>query len=428
MQTNTLTTGQNLQVSTYAYLSQTPPSAVTLTISSSNPSVAIVSTSAGVAGGASIGFAGLTSTSAMTYYVQGLAVGTSNLTVSAPGYSSMSIALTVDPSGFIIYTPGSFTTTTFSTPTSVTLLPAILNSGVLTVAGYASLNPGATASVPVTSGTPSVGTVTTPVNFSGGSSSATFSFQPVASGSTLLSLGAVSGFTTPSQSSTQQINATVTAPPIGLQTTAITTGALLQVSTYAYLSVAPPSPVSLTLTSADPTVATVSTSSGVVGTQAIIFSSVSSASAITYYVQGQAAGSTTITLSAPGFQSASVTVTVDPSGFVIYTPSNFSTTAGAASTSVTILPAILNSGLLTVAGYGILNPGMASVAVPVGSTSPQIGTVTPSSLSFPAASSSGSLQFTPLQSGSTDVVIVSQPSGFTTPSQPNTQQIVVTVN
>jgi hypothetical protein len=148
---------------------------------------------------------------------------------------------------------------------------------------------------------------------------------------------------------------------------------------------------------------------------------------MTYYIQGLTTGTSTITISAPGFANATVNVTVDPSGFIIYSPGNFSTTTTSADTSITIAPAILNSGVLTVLGYASLNPGIGTVTVPVGSTSPQIGTVSPTSITYGTNDYLKSFTFHPLASGSTDVVIVSQPSGFTTPSQTATQQIVVTV-
>jgi hypothetical protein len=148
---------------------------------------------------------------------------------------------------------------------------------------------------------------------------------------------------------------------------------------------------------------------------------------MTFYIQGLTVGSTTITLSAPGFANAVINVTVDPSGFVIYSPGNFSTTTTSADTSITIAPAILSPGVLTVLGYASLNPGLGTVSVPVGSTSPQIGTVTPTSLSYTTNSYLVSTTFHPIATGTTDIVIVNQPSGFTTPSQPATQQIVVTV-
>jgi hypothetical protein len=428
VQTSAITTGANLQVSTYAYLSQTPPSAETLTITSSNPSVAVISKSATSAGASSISFTGVANTSALTYYIQGLATGTSTITLSAAGFTSATVSVTVDPSGFVIYSPGNFSTTTFSAATSITLAPAILTPGTLTVLGYASVNPGVSVNVPVTSSVPGVGTVTSPVAYTTNGYLNSASFQPVSAGSTVVSITTEpAGFSTPSQSSATQITATVTAPPISVQTSTITTGANLQVSTYVYLSQTPPSAVTLTLTSSNPTVATLSASASTTGTAILNFTGDSSTTAMTYYIQGLTTGTSTITISAAGFANATVNVTVDPSGFVIYSPGNFSTTTTSADTSITIVPAILNSGVLTVLGYASLNPGIGTVTVPVGSTSPQIGTVSPTSIPYGANDYLKSTTFHPLTIGTTDVVIVSQPSGFTTPSQPATQQIVVTV-
>ena len=427
VQTASIATGANLQVATYAFLSTAPPAPVTLTVTSNNPGIAVVSTAPLVLGGATVTFPGTANSAAKSYYVQGISVGSTTLTISAPGFISATVNVAVDPSGFVIYSPNSIATTTFSSPSTVTIFPAVLNSGVLTVLGYATLNPGVSASVPVTSAATAVGTVTTPVNFSPGSSSGTFTFQPVGAGSSLLSLGAVAGFTTPSQVATQQITATVTAPTIGYQSGSLTTGANLQISTYAYLSVAPPAPVNVTITSADQTIVRVSTSSTVAGSQAIAFNGVPSTGALSYFVQGQAVGSTTITVSAPGFQNLVIPVTVDPSGFVIYTPGNFTTTAGAAATSISVYAAVLNPGLLTVAGYASLNPGIGTVSVPVGSTSPQIGSINATNLNFTAGVGSLTFQFTPLAVGTTNIVLT-QPAGFTTPSQPSTYNIVATVN
>ena len=427
VQTSSITTGVNLQVSTYVYLSQTPPSPETVTLTSSAPSVAVISTSATSAGSASLSFTGVANSSALTYYIQGLATGTSTITISAPGFTSATVSVTVDPSGFVIYSPGNFSTTTFSSATSISLVPAILTPGTLTVLGYASINPGVSVNVPVTSSVTSVGTVTSPVAYTTNGYLNSASFQPVNAGSTVISISEPPGFSTPSQSSALQITATVTAPPISVQTSSITTGVNLQVSTYVYLSQTPPSAVTLTITSSNPSVATLSTSATTTGTATLNYTGVSSTSAMSYYIQGLTTGTSTITISAPGFTSTTVSVTVDPSGFVIYSPGNFSTTTTSADTSITIAPAILNPGVLTVLGYAALNPGIGTVTVPVGSTSPQIGTVSPTSITYGVNDYLKSFTFHPLASGSTDVVIVSQPSGFTTPSQPATQQIVVTV-
>lgn len=214
------------------------------------------------------------------------------------------------------------------------IAPAILTLGSLTVLDYANASPlYGSVSVPATSSNTSAGTVSSsPVVYQAGDYLLSTNFTPVGAGTSNISLGTPGGFSTPTPASTQQITATVTAPPISVQTSSITTGNKLAVSTYAFLSQTP-----------------------------------------------------------------------------------------------TIAPAILNSGVLTVLGYASLNPGLGTVTVPVGSTSPQIGTVSPTSIPYGADDYLKSTTFHPLATGTTDVVIVSQPSGFTTPSQPTTQQIVVTV-
>lgn len=422
----TITAGVNMQTNSNVSLGATPPAAVTVSILSSNAAVALVSTSPTVTGSAAINFPGVVNSGGLSYYVQGISVGTATLTVSAPGYITSTVNVTVDPSGFVIYSPGNFSTTTFSAPTSVTVLPAILSPNLFTLLAYGTLSPGVAAAVPVTSATPGVGTVTSPINFSGSSSSGTFAFQPIAGGSTVLSIGTPTGFTAPSQAASYQITATVSAPTINAAAT-VTTGALLQLASNASLAVTPPAAVSVTITSSNPAIATVSTSATVAGTASIVFAGVANTGGLSYYVQGQAVGTTTLTISAPGYTSSTVNITVDPAGFVFYSPGNFTTTAGGANTTITLIPAILSPGVLTVIGYADVNPG-AGVSVPVGSTSPQIGSINTSSLFFAAGASSASFLFTPLQTGSTDIDIVSQPAGFTTPSQPVTQQIVVTVN
>ena len=423
LQTTAITTGINLEVSTYAYLSQTPPTPRLVTITSSVPSVATVSSSATIAGAASTTFPNTVSTGAFTFYIQGQTVGTSVLTVSAPGYQSSTINVTVDPSGFVIYTPGNFSTNTFASATPVTLAPAILNPGTLAVLGYASLNPGiSTLNVPVNSSATQVGTVTSPVTFSGGSYLVSSSFQPVAAGTSTLSIATPAGYSTPASS--QSIVATVTAPPITLQTNAITTGTNLQVSTYAYLSVAPPSPVTLTLTSSDPSKATLSTTLTGLGSTSISYP-LASTSAVSYYIQGHNTGTTTITLSAAGFSNATVNVTVDPSGFVIYS-SNFSTTTFSGPTSVTASPAILSPGTLAPLAYATLSPGVGSPQIVITSSNTAVGTIS-TPITFNAGDSLKSASFQPVGAGTTNISIAT-PAGYNTPASPTSQQITATVS
>ena len=61
--------------------------------------------------------------------------------MAAPGYTSGTGTVTIDPSGFII-TSGNISTTTFSPPTSINIQPAILNPNILTLYTYGQLSPG----------------------------------------------------------------------------------------------------------------------------------------------------------------------------------------------------------------------------------------------------------------------------------------------
>ena len=427
VQSSSLTTGASLQISTYAALSQTPPVPTTVTITSSNPASLLLSKALLTSGTSSLTFTNVADNGALGYYVQGQATGSSTLTITAAGYATATVNVIVNPSGFVIYQPTIINTTTFSNFTNIQIAPVILNSGVLTVQGIASLNPGVSASVPITSSVPGVGTVTNPVNFNPGDNVSNSHFQPIAAGSTTISISTPAGFTTPSLSSTQQITANVTAPPVGAQTANLTTGAKLQVQSYTYLTQTPPAPVSVTVTSNNTAIVTVAPNATTVGTASVVFSGVANTSALSFSLQGQSPGTTTLTLSAPGYASATMNITIGPSGFVIFSPANFNTTVGAANTTVTIEPAVLNAGVLTVYNYAALNPGLGTVNVPIGSTSPQIGTITPTTLAFNATDTSQTASFHPVAVGTTDVVIVSQPPGFTTPSQTATQQIIINV-
>ena len=76
------------------------------------------------------------------------------------------------------------------------------------MAAFQALRAGLTVDVPVTSGTPAVGTITaSPVTFSGGDSLKDTAFDPASAGTTLLTVGVPAGFDTPSNS--RQITATV---------------------------------------------------------------------------------------------------------------------------------------------------------------------------------------------------------------------------
>ena len=131
------------------------------------------------------------------------------MTVSAPGYTNGNGTVTVDPSGFV-FASGNFSTSASSNPTNLTVYAAPLTPGALTVVQFGlQLNPGiGNISVPVVSSNTQVGTITTsPVVFTPGTSNVNTSFTPLASGTSVISIQAPSGFSTPSQDT--QVTGTV---------------------------------------------------------------------------------------------------------------------------------------------------------------------------------------------------------------------------
>ena len=138
---NNVTTGINLEAPTYIELGVAPSGTVPLSISIANSptspgaAVAAISTSPTVAGGPLLTLNATTSTVG-PIYVQGLTQGTAIITVT-PGseYSPSTGAVTVNPSGFII-SSGNITTTPTSSPTTVTVSPAVLTPGLLTFYSY----------------------------------------------------------------------------------------------------------------------------------------------------------------------------------------------------------------------------------------------------------------------------------------------------
>ena len=414
-------TGVDMIVTDYAYLPVAPPSAVTITVTSSNPAVATISTSATAVGTTSVTIPNVTAAGNTVIYFQGQSAGTATITISAPGYTTGTTTITVYPSGFIVG-GGNISTTTFSSPTSVYVYPALLNPSSLTYYTTSTLNPGVGPfSVPVASSNTVVGTISSsPVVFMAGSSSASTNFQPTSAGTSTISIGAPTGtgasvFSTPSTNTS--ISATVTAPQLSFYTNVVT-GVNIEGSTNVYLPVAPPNPVTVTVTSNGPAIATLSAGATTVGTTTITFTNVTSAGYIgTIYVQGQAIGSTTLTASAPGFTNAIANVTVDPSGFSFVGNYNGGLTTNSTSgpTQIPVYPTILNPGTLTYYSTGQFNPGLGGTSVAITSSNTGVGTIM-SPLVFTGGEQYIYTNFKPVADGTTNINIV-QPSGYSQPSQ-----------
>jgi len=408
-----VTTGVNLQTAMSINLPVAPPNPITVTVTSGTPASATISNSQTVAGGATLTFTNVTSTFVGNIYVQGQAVGSTTLTVSAPGYISGTGAQSVMQSGFVYDGASNITTTTFSGPTGESVYTAVLTPNLTVQTLGLALNPGVgPVTVPLTNSTPTVGTIApTSLVFNTGDSSHLFNFQPVSAGATNITLGTPAGFSTPIQY--QQITATVTAPQITVGN--VTTGNNLEIPLSITLPVAPPNAVTVTVTSNGPLVATVSNSATVVGVTTLTFTNVTTTSVGTIYVQGQSVNSTTLTVSAPGYSNGNGTVTVDPSGFV-FDSGNFTTTTTSTPTTLFVYTAALSPGSLTVVQLGPqLNPGIGNISVPVVSSNPSVGTISTSPVVVVPGVGFVTTSFDPLASG-TSVISIQTPSGFSTPS------------
>ncbi len=426
---NTQVSGVNLEVGNNAYVPVAPPSAETFTITSSNPAVAVLSKDAAVAGTGTITFTNVTTSGYLPgFFIQGKTTGTTTLTVSGAGYNSATATITVNPSGFVFSTGynSGVSTTTFSSPSSFYVYPSILNTDN-TYYTTATISPGVAAvSVPVVSSNTVVGTISgSPIVFHPGDSSQPVTFQPTSAGTTTISIvEPVAGYTTPANYTS--FTTTVTAPALSFLNGNLTAGVKLENTDSVYLPVSPPNPITVTVTANGATIATVSKDGTVVGGTAITFTNVTGAGYLpSFYVQGQAAGSTTITASAPGYTNAIANITVNPSGFAFYGDQSFTANTTDSARLLGVYTWTLNPGTLTLQSSGLgLNPGV-SVSVPVTSSTTAVGTISGSPVTFSPTDTSHNISFQPVAAGTSTLTVV-PPTGFSTPSQG--QQITATVH
>jgi hypothetical protein len=429
------TTGYDLEEPVNIYLPIAPSVPTTVTATISDPTVAIISTSDTVVGQATYTFTNVTQDFISTLWVQGLKVGTTTITVAAPGYTTGTMTVTVNPSGFVIDSNQlAFPTTTYSGPSTLTVYPAILNAN-LSYNRISELIPQApTISLAVTSSSTAVGTVTSPLTFLPNNTSQNFTFQPIAVGTTNLTLGTPTPLGTPPaafsvSTSYQQSVATVTTPVIVVKQ--YTTGQKLQGQMGLYLPEPPPSAVNVTITSSDPTKLLISASDTTAGSASLTISVAAGQEYIGgIWFQGQALGSLTLTVSAPGYVSGSNTINVYPSGFYYYYTGNFPTTTFSGATTLQVTTAVLypatSSYPLALYGSGYeLNPGVAPVTVPLSNSDTAVGTIAGSAVVFTAQNGYASTTFQPAAAGTTNIAITT-PSGFSTASPAQTLTATVT--
>ena len=411
--------GRNLQTSVYGSIGAAAPAGnLQVTITSSDPSRLLLSNSAGTMGSASITVqVNAGSTSIPTFYLQALdGPGTVTFTASAPGYATDTSTANLTPSGFYIATNG-FNTTTFSADTSIGLRSVRLNDS-FAYAAEQPLRAGLTVNVPIISSDASVGTVNSPVAFTGNQSRVNTSFHPLSAGTTNLSITQPAGFDIPTNLN-QAITATVTAPAINFGNTAVGEG--LQTTVYLSLAAAPPAATDVVLTVADPGIAVISENAAVLGGSTFTIPGVTGTNPGNVIVQGLQQGTTQLTITATGYQTRVATITVTPSGFWISTNS-FGTTTFSADTTIGLRSARLDASF----AYATEQPLRAglTVNVPITSSDASVGTVN-SPVAFAGNQSRVNTSFHPLSAGTTNLSIT-QPAGFDIPTNLN-QAITATV-
>jgi subtilisin-like proprotein convertase family protein len=415
------TIGRDLQEGVTIFLGATPPSPVTVTVTSNNATIATITKDGTVAGGTSLTFTNVTTTTVGSFFVQGRGLGSTTLTVQAAGYNDGTSNITVGPSGFIL-NAGDLNTNTFAANTTLRVDAALLNATTLNYQQSQQLRGGLTANVDVTSSDTNVGTIVgSPAVFNAGDTvKFTVAFDPVALGTTTISLTTPAGFHTPSN--LQSITATVNSPNISISNATI--GRDLQEAVSIFLQSPPPSPVTVTVTSNNGAIATITKDGTVAGGTSLTFTNVTSTTVGTIFVQGRGLGNTTITVTAPGYTNGVSNVTVDPSGFILNIGS-VTTTAGAANTALRIDAARLAPGTLTYQTSQPLRGGI-TVNVQVSSSNTAAGTIVGSPAVFnPGDTLNFGTAFDPAAQGSTTISLTT-PAGFSTPS--NLQSIPATVN
>lgn len=417
---SSITVGEDLQASTYVYLEAAPPTPIDLAVTVLDPSVAIVSKSATSVGGPAASFPLNTATSVGPIWIQGLSVGTTTVEVSASGYVLASATITVNPSGFRIWSPSAINTSTFSNPSNVTVRSTMLDPTTLNVTASQPIRGGFKAQVPITSSDPSVGTITSVLRFGGNTLSQTATFTPIGAGTTTIALGTSPGFHTPSNG--QQITATVTAPTISFSN--VTVGDDLQVANHIYLQAAPPTPTNVTVTVANPAMAAISLSATSAGAASQTITGVTTTVIGPIHVQGLQQGMTTVTISASGYAPQVASITIRPSAFRIWSPSSITTTVSASGSSIHLRPCMLDPVTLNVSSSQQLRGG-ATASVVVSSSDPLVGTISTSPVVFSGGDLQLSTTFQPAGAGSCTVSLT-QPAAFDPPS--NGFQINATVN
>ncbi len=436
--TNTIV-GNNLITSFNINLQTAPSASDTFTITSSDPTHLSLSLTAGGLGSASVSPTVGAGGSIPTIYLEGQNYSgttaiTANLTVtdSLNAYTPGSGTLSLYPSG-LGFDTSSFSTTTFSAATTLTIGLNVLTPGTLGLYTQGFLGPQASAlSFSVASGTTTTGTITgSPTTFPQGYGNyynQATTFVPAGAGTSTITITQPSGYYACSCTSWPlSITATVSAPNITVQGSTVVGNELITGLNIGIQS-APPTSETMTITSNDPTHFLLSTSPTMIGSASVqVTLTANSTTVPPVYVEGQnfnnnaTAWTTTVTASAPGYTTnSSGGLSLYPSGVVYYNGSSFNTTISHGATALQTAIVVLNPGSLTLSQTGMnLGPqAVGGISYTVTSGTLTTGTITGSPASIGVGNSyTNAISFVPAAVG-TSLLTINQPSGFTVSAAP----------
>ncbi len=327
------TVGAGLELGQSASLGASQHGGVTVTVASNNAAV-LVAKDGATAGAASFTVNLPNGQTGVSYYVQGVSIGSATVTVSAQGFTSGTETVNVVQSGIEIQgLPTS--TTSLSTDDTFYVQVGLPNAQNTALSTVQNVRPGATPLVfTLTNSNASVAqlksdepaatgqSVTKPIQPNiyypqwvspGGISPYGLAFDPTGVGTTTISVTGPSGVLTMTTSGSRVVS--VTGPSITVGSTA-TVGAGLQVGSSATLGASQHGGVTVTVSSNNGAVL-VAKDATTAGTSSFTLDLLNGQTSVPFHVQGTGTGSATVTISAPGFSSATQTVTVVQSGIEI---------------------------------------------------------------------------------------------------------------
>jgi len=321
-----VTVGRNLEVAASITLTEPAPAeAVEITLTSSDPTRVLLSTSPDSKGVASVMVAvrpGLLESS--EFYIQGAGTtGTAMYTATAPGFGSSTGKVTVAPSGIVLTTGGplsnssrdSFMLTVGTVTPRIRVYAALLDSTMHFVASQL-VSGGSVVNVELTSSDPQIGIVTpSKVKIPAGKSLATVEFQSKSPGSTKLVVNVPHGFEAPAQFA--ELTANILMPGLVI-TDHMAIGKNLQsCDTVISSQFAPQDGLAVTLTSDNPNLL-LSANGSDPGSKSLTLTMPAGHNKAEYCLEALSdTGVATVTASAPGFRGRTSKVTLTPSGVVM---------------------------------------------------------------------------------------------------------------